>query len=431
MKNRFFSPFFSLLFPLYFLLESQLIWAEDPQILQITERRVNTPSCFGLGLQFYSSVDFLEKEKFCFKLSYEYLSIERSKTFCDKDLPYNPLFYVQDPSILGGDIYSLNICINENYVSIDDSLYPENFDNVSELSLDISYNDEVLEESISIIQEQEYFLGNHEFMGNFKLLSGFKKVRVQDDLASLPRLLFREGSATTIDNELSESDAKDLFSYFIIDITNAGETSFKSESTSFDNTTASQTSFYPLNSRTLNLDNLTKLEYDAWFSYLPTKLEAISQDQCFFVLPGSGHRVGDNYECIRCNFNDDNNTIASHNKSYLIQASSFTSDNLSSGSNDNLSIVKRNFALNRNDGANEFVGLNNTHYYVIFSLFGRDNETDRNMIRYNLDNGTASNVAVGTGSIDSRFMCRTFKPRKDYTFLEYLCRKQFVPEQFL
>ena len=63
---------------------------------------------------------------------------------------------------------------------------------VSHLSLSLSYDGNNLFQSISLSQEQDYFLGNKDFMDGLKILSGFKTASFRDDEASLPRLFLKK-----------------------------------------------------------------------------------------------------------------------------------------------------------------------------------------------------------------------------------------------
>ena len=108
-------------------------------------------------------------------------------------------------------------------------------------------------------------------------------------------------------------------------------------------------------------------------------------------LPPSSLKVGETYECVRCNFKSANNNIDIDNKSYLILAKSF-SKLVNKCGRDSLAIKKQEFNLTRNSGSlKDFTGLENDHYYVTLGLFSQSS-IDKNMIRYKTDNDTTSNT---------------------------------------
>ena len=429
MKVLALSPCFLLISFLSMLSSKLALGADLPNWESTSESRVISSQCFELGLVFESSVESLEREKFCFKFNYKFSNESQVNSFCDvapsKDEhpTEEELFYVKKESELSGTLYYNNICLNENYESKTNSVFPTSFDNLSELRLEVSYDGEDFRESITITQEQQYFVGNQVFMSGLKFLSGFQKMHLQDEPNGLPRLIFREGESSFKDNEASEGDAKDQYAFFILDISNPSLSYFLHDNQTFSSTTTDNASFFRLKSQTLDLDNVTaKPDEDEWLTYLSSKLEAESDQQCYFVLPHGGTALGSQYECIRCNLKSDNNTVASDNKAYLIKATSFTMDNktLTNGNNDNITVVKQDFTLRRNNGLKNFTGLNNNRYYVAFALFSNDNSSNKQMIRYSQDNDTTSNQSVGTNSDNSTFMCRLFKPERNYTLLEVL-----------
>ena len=413
--------YFVLLLGLAVLQPVHLFAQDTPFVEEIKDKKWEKDTLsFGVYFDNTTVITSEMRKDFKLKITYTYNSEEMIQDVSDysawpQDYPKTTeLFYLDRNTSVSNSNYLVYLKLNDNYKGQD---YPKNFfelDDKKKLTVELFYGSSRFSGQSLITferqKDEKYFLGNKAYAEPLKVSALHEKVEVEPQESEDPLLVFKHNGSEIVDSEVLGKEGSKSLEYVLIDVTGkkgASEDSYGTGSTVPDNAEA-------LVSKAIVLEEggalLSKAADEVWADVFDgmDSFKNEAKNQCYFVYPPSDLKVDSLYECVRCNFNDNDTEPNSDDKAYLILSSSFSDENKMGTQ------VKYMSGITTQD-PQTISDLDNDKTYALLPLF-----KDKTLIRYRDNKDTASNNPTGASGVDSRIMCKLVKPEPNLTLGEYL-----------
>lgn len=352
------------------------------------------------------------RAKFSFEINYEYNGKSTPVTIQDSATPQETgqkLFYVTSGTSIDTiqGTYQVEIKKDSRYVGTNT---PKNLSEIGAIRILVKYDSNSIDGATEVAFEEnkdvKYNLGNNAYVTNLILAPEYKQVLLKAPGSRDQFLHFNHKAPGKIEQkkntDLISSQKMDLVVLKLEGVDN--QTDYTTDFSVPGDTPGKS---FPISSRALDLlDPTTRVkrtkadENQIWATVLESEMQAVQSTECYFVFPKKEDIVhGNQYECVRCNFN--NSALNSTDKVYLLNSSSFA------GKENVVNKVGEDKSQDLS-GGHMVEDIENDEFYAVLPLF-----SDGTMIHY-------AAHQVPKASDFSKVMCKIISPKADYTALEFL-----------